>query len=126
MTTAESSSRPNPAPLAAVNCCRALDYMHSKGVPLWTRFYTFQRRFLRGRFRSIPAARAYRAPRGHVSNVVSQDALRHLPPAHPLRRLLGVLLARRRWPARARREHKLRREERQEEQHEERHAPEFS
>lgn len=38
-------------------------YMHSKGVPLWTRLYTFQRRFLRGRIRSIPASRAYRAAR---------------------------------------------------------------
>lgn len=38
-------------------------YMHSKGVPLWTRLYTFQRRFLRGRIRSIPVTRAYRAAR---------------------------------------------------------------
>jgi hypothetical protein len=37
--------------------------MHSKGVPLWTRLYTFQRRFLRGRIRSIPVTRAYRAAR---------------------------------------------------------------
>ena len=48
-------------------------YMHSKGVPLWTRFYTFQRRFLRGRFRSIPAARAYRAARRARGTVPSHE-----------------------------------------------------
>ncbi len=38
-------------------------YMHSKGIPLRTRYYAFQRRFLRGAIRSIPSKRAYRAAR---------------------------------------------------------------
>jgi len=38
-------------------------YMSGKGIPAWTRFYTAQRRFFRGRLRSLPAAAAYRSAR---------------------------------------------------------------